>query len=226
MWTFTPVLLALLPTLVSSETVLGVYIFHRHGDRTAKSTPPTSLTDLGYQQVLDAGNYFRGRYLNTSAPLHIAGINSTSVKLSQVSFSAPTDNVLQNSAQGFTQGLYPPVGGAAAAQTLRNGSTMQAPMNGYQLIPIGTVSSGAGSEDSQWLQDTTSCGNAEASSNQYFYSNEYNMLKDQTTGFYQGLSPVINSTFAASQQSYKNAYNSWSFLFPVEGTSLTPYASI
>ena len=212
MRTFTPALLALLPTLASTETVLGVYIFHRHGDRTAKSTPPTSLTDLGYQQVFTAGYYFRSRYLNSSAPLHIAGISADTVKLSQVSFTAPTDNVLQNSAQGFTQGLYPPVGGAASAQTLRNGSITQAPLDGYQLIPVGMVSGGGGSEDTSWLQDSTDCGNAETSSNDYYYTPEYMALLNQTMEFYKGLSPVINSTFGASQQSYKNAYSSMTLL--------------
>jgi hypothetical protein len=44
-------LASLAASTASAETVLGVYIFSRHGDRTAKSTPPTSLTDLGFQEV-------------------------------------------------------------------------------------------------------------------------------------------------------------------------------
>jgi hypothetical protein len=44
-------LASLASSTVSAETVLGAYIFSRHGDRTAKSTPPTVLTDLGYQEV-------------------------------------------------------------------------------------------------------------------------------------------------------------------------------
>jgi hypothetical protein len=41
------------------ETVLGIYIFSRHGDRTAKATPPANLTDLGYEEVFTSGTYFR-----------------------------------------------------------------------------------------------------------------------------------------------------------------------
>jgi hypothetical protein len=42
---------ASLASAAAAETVIGAYIFSRHGDRTAKSTPPTVLTDLGYQEV-------------------------------------------------------------------------------------------------------------------------------------------------------------------------------
>ena len=41
------------------EAVLGIYIFSRHGDRTAKATPPANLTDLGYEEVFTSGTYFR-----------------------------------------------------------------------------------------------------------------------------------------------------------------------
>ena len=64
--------------------------------------------------------------------------------------TAPLDNVLQSSAQGFLQGLYPPV---ENTQTLRNGTVVLAPFGGYQIIPVNLVSSGTGSEDNGWLQD-------------------------------------------------------------------------
>src|SRR5271155_4482975 len=124
------------------ETVLGVYIFSRHGDRTAKATPPTSLTDLGYEEVFTSGTYFRNRYIAANATSEIRGINTDLAKLSQLNISAPVDNVLQNSALGFTQALYPPVGPTLGTDTLRNGTTVQAPLNGYQLIPIQIVSTG------------------------------------------------------------------------------------
>ena len=104
------VLSALLP-LVPAETVLGVYLFHRHGDRTSKSFPPASLTDLGYQEVWQSGNFYRNRYIDANASSPIFGIASNVVKNTQLNVQAPVDTVLQNSASGFLQGLYPPVGG-------------------------------------------------------------------------------------------------------------------
>src|SRR4051794_3220243 len=101
------------------ETVLGVYIFSRHGDRTAKSTPPTNLTDLGYQEIFTSGTYFRNRYITQGSSSRIHGMNSDLVKLSQITVSAPLDTVLQNSALAFTQALYPPVGETLGSSTLR-----------------------------------------------------------------------------------------------------------
>ncbi|KAK4621344.1 Prostatic acid phosphatase [Fulvia fulva] len=190
----------------NTETVLGVYMFHRHGDRTAKSTPPANLTDLGYSQVYTSGQYYRNRYIASNASLQINGINSDIVKQSQIAVSAPDDTVLQNSAMGFLQGLYPPVGESLGTATLRDGTNVTAPMNGYQLIPVDQVSHGTGSEDSGWLQSTSNCAKASISSNEYFSSAEYLNDLDHTRDFYQSLLPVVNATFDESEDTFKNAY--------------------
>ncbi|MCJ1230396.1 hypothetical protein MMC12_007070 [Toensbergia leucococca] len=195
-----------LPFVRSAETVVGVYIFSRHGDRTAKSTPPTNLTDLGYQEIFTSGTYFRDRYIDADASLKIAGINSDLVKLSQITCSAPLDNVLMNSAQGFLQGLYPPVGGTLGSQVLRNGTVVPATLDGYQLIPVQTVTSGTGSEDSAWLQGSSNCEKATISSNEYLTTPDYMNLLNSTADFYTSLTPMINGTFSPSQISYENAY--------------------
>lgn len=194
--------LSILASVEAAETVLGAYIFHRHGDRTPKSLAPTNLTTLGYDQVYASGQYYRSRYLTGSSK--IRGINKDTVKLSQLSVTAPVDNVLQNSAMGFLQGLYPPVG--QTVQALANGSEVQAPMNGYQLIPVNTLATGAGSEDAGWLQDATTCYNAKVSSNSYFTSAEYNNLLNSTKDFYAALVPVVNGMFNEKDVTYKNAY--------------------
>ena len=191
-----------------SETVLGVYMFHRHGDRTPKSLTPVNLTDLGYRQVYTSGQYYRSRYIDSSSALRISGINTDEVYEDQLQASAPLDAVLQNSAQGFLQALYPPVGSdaATASETLADGSTVTAPMDGYQLIPINLVESGSGSEDSSWLQSTRDCYRAELSSNAYFESNQYNQLLESTQDFYQNLVPVLEPVFNESTATFKDAY--------------------
>ncbi|KAF2653730.1 phosphoglycerate mutase-like protein [Lophiostoma macrostomum CBS 122681] len=186
----------------AAETLLGVYIFHRHGDRTPKALAPANLTILGYEQVYTSGNYFRSRYLTGDSK--IKGINEDTVKLSQLAVTAPVDNVLQSSAMGFLQSLYPPVG--QTIQTLADGDTVQAPMNGYQLIPVNTVQSGSGSEDNGWLQDSSGCYNAKISSNSYFNSDSYTSLLASTKDFYSSIVPVVNATFNASDVTFKNAY--------------------
>ena len=199
----------LVPLLSAQETVLGVYIFHRHGDRTSKSFAPTSLTDLGYTQVYASGNFYRNRYVDANASSPIFGISSTLVKNSQLSVEAPVDTVLQNSAAGFLQGLYPPVGDALGTQALANGTNVTAPLNGFQLIPVNAVasaSSNANSENSGWLQGSSGCGNAIVSSNNYFISSDYLEKFNSTSAFYQSILPVINGTFTAATDTFKNAY--------------------
>lgn len=204
---------ALVPViqLSAAETILGAYVFHRHGDRTSKSTPPASLTDLGYHEVLGAGTNFHDRYIAKGSATQILGIQSETVKLSQLAVSAPLDNVLQNSAVGWLQGLYPPVGGASN-QTLRNGTVVEAPFNGYQLIPISITSSGSGSEDNPWLQSSSSCNNALISSNEFFNSDIYLEYLNSTTDLYKSVAPAVNATFTESQLSFKNAYVIWDLL--------------
>jgi len=196
----------LVPAVIGQDTVYAAYVFHRHGDRTPKSLPPANLTTLGYDQVISAGSYFHDRFVDSSSPNHIAGLSTGLVKTSQLSVSAPLDTVLQNSAQAFLQGLYPPVG--TQTETLANGSTINAPFNGYQLIPVSLVDAGTGSEDNGWLQDASGCQNAKISSNKYFASNEYQKLLSSTKDFYTRLSPVVNQTFDSDYMTYKNAYTS------------------
>lgn len=206
----------LLPLIQAQETVLGVYIFHRHGDRTPKSFPPASLTDLGYQQVHSSGDFYRNRYIDAGASSAVFGVSSDLVKNSQLTVEAPVDTVLQNSAVGFLQGLYPPVGATLGSQTLANGTTVEAPLGGYQLIPVNAVksaASSANSENSAWLQGSSGCNNAIVSSNNYFYSKEYNELLKSTAKFYENLLPVINTTFTSAQNTFKNAYTSKQFTF-------------
>ncbi|KAA8576585.1 hypothetical protein EYC84_006685 [Monilinia fructicola] len=210
---------ALLPLIQgqdsSPETVLGVYIFHRHGDRTAKAHAPTELTELGYAQVFASGSYYRKRYIDANATSPLYRISPDIAKTSQLNVEAPADAVLQNSAAGFLQGLYPPVGATLGSQTLANGTIVEAPLGGFQLIPVNTVStasSSANSENSAWLQGSSGCSNAITSSNNYFYSEEYMNLLNSTKGFYQSILPVINTTFNATQNSFKNAYSIYDYV--------------
>ncbi|EED24570.1 conserved hypothetical protein [Talaromyces stipitatus ATCC 10500] len=204
---------ALIPAiqLSAAETILGAYVFHRHGDRTSKSTPPASLTDLGYHEILGSGTNYHDRYIAAGSPYQILGIQDETVKLSQLAVSSPLDNVLQNSAAGWLQGLYPPVG-SASNQTLRNGTVVEAPFNGYQLIPVTVQSSGSGSEDNPWLQSSSSCNNALTSSNEFFSSDIYLSYLNSTTDLYKSVAPVVNATFSDSQLNFKNAYVIWDLL--------------
>ncbi|POR39806.1 Uncharacterized protein TPAR_00026, partial [Tolypocladium paradoxum] len=100
--------------------------------------------------------------------------------------------------------------GAAGAETLANGSTVEAPLGGYQYVPVDAVAaaaSSARSEDAAWLQGGSGCGNAVVSSNAYFASAAYRQTSDDTRGFYRRLLPVINGTYGPDAATFKNAYS-------------------
>ncbi|KAK7924611.1 histidine acid phosphatase [Apiospora marii] len=203
--------LASLP-LAQSETVLGVYIFHRHGDRTPKSHPPANLTSLGAEEVFLSGSYYRSRYVASDASSPVRGLSQDIAVQSQVSVTAPDDAVLHNSAQVFVQGLYPPVG-RLSAQQLANGTSVEAPLGGYQYVPVKAVATASGAsstradaENNEWLQGGSGCGNAMVSSNNYFASREYQQTYGDSKGFYQSLLPVIGGTFDADEANFKNGY--------------------
>ncbi|KAH8160369.1 hypothetical protein CIB48_g7884 [Xylaria polymorpha] len=199
--------LAALP-LVKSETVLGLYVFSRHGDRTPKALAPTNLTSLGAEEVYASGRYYRNKYVASDATSPILGLSRDTAALTQLTVTAPVDNVLQSSAQAFLQGLYPPAG-SFSTQELRNDTNVTAPLSGYQYIPVNavsTASSSSNSENNPWLQGGSGCDNAVVSSNNYLSSTEYKASFSQSADFYKSLLPVINSTFAADDASFKNAY--------------------
>lgn len=167
--------LATVLPLAQAETVLGVYIFHRHGDRTPKSHKPANLTSLGAEEVFSSGEYYRNRYVAGDATSRVLGLSSDIAVASQVDITSPSDAVLQNSAHVFAQALYPPVG-TLSTEELANGSSVEAPMGGSQYLPISAVATAASSKDSEnsaWLQGNSGCGKAMVSSNNYFSSADY-----------------------------------------------------
>ncbi|KAF6843528.1 hypothetical protein CMUS01_02014 [Colletotrichum musicola] len=190
----------------AAETVLGIYVFHRHGDRTAKKWPPVRFTDLGASEVYTSGLHYGERYVRSNASAQIRALSSDDVRPEQLAVTSPTDVVLQSSAYAFLQGLYPPAG---TVNVLANGTRVEAPLGGYQYVPVNAVSTAATSQDaenSEWLQGGSGCGNAVVSSNNYFSSPEYKAVAAESRDFYQALLPVINGTFGPSQATFENAY--------------------
>jgi hypothetical protein len=108
--------------------------------------------------------------------------------------------------------LYPPVGEALGSNSLCNGRVVQTPLNGYQSIPLQSISTGANSENSAWLEGATNCANAQISSDNFFFSELVLNLLSETQDFYNGLTLMINRTFTASQTSFKNAYTIFDLL--------------
>lgn len=202
------VLSAIPAALAHHEQTLGLFVFHRHGDRTSKAHSPTRLTELGQHQVLAAGDYFRDKYITSDYPVH--AVSQDVVVQSQINIEAPEDVVLQTSAMAFSQGVYPPVKDTIGTQELANGTKVFSPLN---LIPVNQVSSAIKIENDidpenvAWLQGISGCSAASTSSARYFESAEFKAIEESTKHFYQRLVPVINGTFDAEYASFRNAYS-------------------
>ncbi|KAG5722000.1 hypothetical protein E4T56_gene6162, partial [Termitomyces sp. T112] len=124
----------------SDSKVLGVVLLIRHGDRQGFYQDPTTytpsntvLTPLGNQQEYQLGQLLRQVYLNSSSPSYINGMNGPPVNDAQFRVRADAGGeggVIVNSAQSLIQGLIP--ANSNFTTTLANGTTIEAPLNGYQ----------------------------------------------------------------------------------------------
>ncbi|KAF4124081.1 Pfam:Acid phosphat A [Geosmithia morbida] len=194
-------------SLAAAEEVLGVYIFHRHGDRTAKAWKPVNLTSLGADQVHASGAHYHDRYVSSQSDLKIQGLSSDVAVLSQLSVVSADDAVLYGSALTFMQGLYPPTG---HSEELANGTSVEGPLGGYQYIPVEVASdaaSGSKAESNTWLQGSSGCSKAEISSNSFLSSELYARVRDESASFFESLHPVVASTFSEDDMSFENAYD-------------------
>ncbi|KAJ1337203.1 lysosomal acid phosphatase [Microdochium nivale] len=190
----------LAPAAVVGETVLGVTVFSRHGDRTSKHYPGYALTNLGFQQNHQVGEAYREIYLAANSSKHILGISGDKYVPAQLYASAPDQAVLLNTATAFLQGLYPPLAGG-------NGTADSAPLDGYQYV----VLHGENTDSPQtiWLKGDESCPAAVSAQKSYFQTATFRNLEAATKDFYAGLWDLVSGVYdyKPSSMSYKNAYD-------------------
>jgi hypothetical protein len=204
----------------ADDTILGAFIFGRHGDRLTK--PTSTLTTLGAHQLLSSGQFYHARYLDPESSLRIDGLNLTYYE-SQLSAQAPNSAVIQMSQWAFFQGLYPPLNtlkGISAeisknevislSESLANGTDLDAPLEGYQYI----VSQGVDEDapDSIWIKGDENCPNFDASSQRYYQASEFKTLNASTFDFYQGLSSLVAGGIPKAKLNYANAFSVFDYI--------------
>ncbi|KAF2281019.1 phosphoglycerate mutase-like protein [Westerdykella ornata] len=197
------------------ETVLGVTVFTRHGDRTSKHYPGYSLTPLGVQQNFRVGGDYRKRYIASNSPTQILGISENKVVNSQLFASAPDQSVLLNTATAFLQGLYPPLeelDSDIASQTINNGSSYANPLNGYQYVTLHGEESD--SPDTVWLKGDEGCPAATASMERFEESAQFKEKEQSTKSFYQSFADALSGVYdyKPSDLSYKKAFDIFDLL--------------
>lgn len=215
-----------------AETVLGVTVFSRHGDRksqlhtvcsctyftypgTSKHYKGYNLTNLGFQQNFDVGQDYRNIYLNSSSPKQILGISEEKVVNSQIYASAPDQAVLLNTATAFLQGLYPPLGSidqALATQTLNSNERVVKPLAGYQYVVVHGENDD--SPDAIWLKGDEECPAVTMSTKQYKGSAAFKQRIEETRPFYKSFWDQLSSVYDYQQAnlSFANAYDIFDLL--------------
>ncbi|RPD61599.1 phosphoglycerate mutase-like protein [Lentinus tigrinus ALCF2SS1-6] len=133
--------------MVNASTLLGIVLLARHGDRLEFFQDPltydpaeTFLTPLGSVQEQQLGQFLRSTYLDPASPTFINGVQTEIADINQLivrADAAGEGSVILNSVQGLLQGLYPPTSDNNI--TLANGTTVIAPLGGYQYIPVESV---------------------------------------------------------------------------------------
>ncbi|KAF2014696.1 phosphoglycerate mutase-like protein [Aaosphaeria arxii CBS 175.79] len=193
-----------------AETVLGVTVFSRHGDRTSKHYKGYTLTNLGVQQNFRVGSDYRDTYISSDSSKQILGISEDKVVNSQIFATAPDQTVLLNTASAFLQGLYPPLGDInpqISTQTLNNGTNYTNPLNGYQYVVLHGEDDE--SPDTIWLKGDEECPAVTKSMKAFKQSTEFKERDAATKTFYEGFWDIMQSVYDYKQENltYANAYD-------------------
>ncbi|KAF2465072.1 phosphoglycerate mutase-like protein [Lindgomyces ingoldianus] len=193
-----------------AETVHGVLVFTRHGDRTSKHYSGYGLTSLGFEQNFQVGSSYRSRYLSSASPRRIFNISEDKYVPSQIYASAPDQSVLINTATAFLQGFYPPLGGVSpklATQTLNNGTATQNPLNGYQYVFLHGAD--ANSPDTIWLKGDDACPALTNASESFENSTEFQAKLESTKAFYAGFWDFLKGVYDYTPQkmTYAKAFD-------------------
>ncbi|KAG7288369.1 hypothetical protein NEMBOFW57_007900 [Staphylotrichum longicolle] len=201
--------LAGLVSTAVAETVHGVVVFSRHGDRTTKHFGAQVLTPLGAQQCFQVGSEYRARYFASDSPHRINGISEFQHVAAQVWASAPDQSILLGTATSFLQGLYPPLGDIQASDVsmqLANSSSVSNPLSGYQYVTLHGINDD--SPETVWIKGDDDCPVVAAASADFKTSAEYKSRLASTRDFYRSLYPLVHEIYlSADNLSYAKAYD-------------------
>ncbi|KAG8755225.1 hypothetical protein FRC12_010955 [Ceratobasidium sp. 428] len=182
---------------MSSEnsTVLGVVVLTRHGDRQGFYQSPdtytaaeTAITPLGLSQEYQLGQLTRNLYFSPSSPSVISGISTGLFDQNQVRIRADAGGeggVIFESALALAQGVWPAETGFNT--TLANGTTVIAPLGGYQYVPIESVEP----DTDVSLEGWTDCNTFNNATAAFYNSTEFKQVANASADFLASLRPLV-----------------------------------
>ncbi|KAI6114280.1 histidine phosphatase superfamily [Pisolithus sp. B1] len=179
----------------NNSSPIGVVLLVRHGDRMGFYQDPdtytataTQITPLGNQQEYQLGTYLRSVYLNESSPSYIQGLSTGLFNQSQVLVQADLGGeagVIYDSCVSLTQGLWPAT--TSNNITLANGTTITAPLNGYQYVPI----DGIDPNNNMTLEGFQNCSTFNTHTTAFYDSPEFQEMQSQSAAFLNLLPPYL-----------------------------------
>lgn len=199
--------------MVNATGLLGVILLARHGDRLEFFQDPltlnptqTFLTPLGNVQEQQLGKLLKKTYLNPHSASFIQGIEPELVNLDQIVVRADAGgegSTILSSVYSLLQGLYPPTKDNNI--TLANGTTVVAPLGGYQYIPVESVEPNLDIS----LEGFTSCPNFDAHIQVFFNSTSFKQEAMVAAPFLQQLPPILGNNRSID---FTNMFNIFDFI--------------
>ncbi len=132
-----------------AQVTWSAFTFVYHGEKVPSlMNAPYELTPLGAQQVYEAGQVLRNRYIlapvngsQITTHVPIEGLNVNGIDNAQMTLLSTDDEYVSGSALAFMQGFYPPRAVTVdESSMLGNGTLEQYPLDNYQYPNIGTLS--------------------------------------------------------------------------------------
>ncbi|KAG9315539.1 histidine phosphatase superfamily [Chiua virens] len=180
----------------NDNEMLGVMLIVRHGDRrgfyqnpTTYTASHTEITPLGNQQEFQLGELLQSIYLNSSSSSYIPGMSTGLFNQSQVSISADLGGesaVVYDSCVSLTQGLWPAT--VDNNIILANGSTITAPLDGYQYVPI----DGVEPDLDVSLEGFLDCNTFDTHTTDFYNSAVFQQMAEQSAAFLDLLPPYLD----------------------------------
>ncbi|KAG6865506.1 hypothetical protein C0991_001936 [Blastosporella zonata] len=194
-----PIRVLLIPRLPFTPEELAIL------DQPTASPFNAQNLDIFQQQEFQLGGLLRQLYLNSSSPSYIDGMNSSLVNNTQFLVRADAGDeggVIWDSALSLVQGLVP--ANPNFTTVLANGSTIVAPLGGYQQLPIQSVES---SNDIS-LEGWTDCNTFNTATSVFYNSTEFQEKAAEYADFLTSLKPYLDGRPVTLQ----NMWNIYDFI--------------
>jgi hypothetical protein len=194
------------------SNVLGVVVLARNGDRRELFQDPktyaaafTETTALGEVQSHQLGSALRSIYLDSKSPSYVQGMRPDIVDNHEIhvrSKAGVEGTVVFDSAIALLQGLFPP--NSSNEIVLANGTTIVAPLGGYQYIPVETVEP----SNDRSLESWTDCPAFQKHIEEFYKSPEFKAKAEEAQPFFHGIKDFV----FGRETSLENIWNIYDFV--------------